>query len=70
MSEPALYGHAGVMFRQLERLGQGERIILPLSSDGRKADGLLGATLFQDLRNAPMTLVPPDEAAERWFGVT
>ena len=69
VSEPALYGHAGVMFRQLERLGQGERIILPLSSDGRKADGLLGATLFQDLRNAPMTLVPPEEAAERWFGV-
>jgi hypothetical protein len=68
--EPALYGHLGVMFQQLERLGSGERIILPLSSDGRKADGLLGATLFENLRNAPMTLMPPNEGAERWFPLT
>ena len=67
VSEPALYGHLGVMFKQLERSGSGERIILPLSSDGRKADGLVGATVFAALSNAPMTLVPPTAETERWF---
>ena len=67
--EPALYGHLGVMFQQLDRLGSGERIILPLSSDGQTADGLLGATIFEGLRNAPMTLIPPNPDAERWFSV-
>lgn len=64
---PALYGHHGVMFEQMERAGSGERIILPLSGDGQAADGLLGATVFENMRNASMTLVAPNENAERWF---
>ena len=67
--EPALYGHLGVMFTQMEQPGSGERIILPLSSDGRKADGLLGATLFENMRSGPITLVPPNESAERWVAL-
>jgi hypothetical protein len=67
VSEPALYGHHGVMFKQMDRPGSGERIILPLSSDGRTADGLLGATLFENMRTGPITLVEPSESAERWF---
>jgi hypothetical protein len=70
VGEPALYGHHGVMYRQLERSGSGERIILPLSSDGRTADGLLGATMFENVRNAPLTLMPPSESSERWFSIT
>lgn len=67
--EPALYGHLGIMFTQMEQPGSGERIILPLSSDGQRADGLLGATIFSPMRNAPITLVPPNPASERWFAL-
>ena len=67
VSEPALYGHLGVMYKQSSKPGSGERIILPLSSDGRVADGLLGATIFAGLLNAPMTLLAPTPGSERWF---
>ena len=70
VSEPALYGHMGVMFKQMELPGGGERVILPLSSDGCSADGLLGATVFANMRNAPMTLLSPDEGSEHWFPLT
>ena len=69
VNEPALYGHLGIMFTQMEQSGSGERIILPLSSDGQKADGLLGATFFSPLRNGPITLVPPNPGSERWFAL-
>jgi hypothetical protein len=67
--EPALYAYAGVMFTQMEKPGDGERIMMPLSSDGKTADGLLGATMFGPMHNAPMTLVMPSPDDERWFGV-
>jgi hypothetical protein len=42
--EPALYRSTGAVFSHLKRWGIGERIILPLSSDGIAGDGILGAT--------------------------
>ncbi len=68
--EPALYAYAGAMFTQMDRSGEGERIILPLSSDGKTADGILGATILGALPNAPMTLVLPRPQDERWFGLS
>jgi hypothetical protein len=69
VTEPALYAHLGIAFTQLDRPGAGERIVLPLSSDGITADGVLGATVFDHLYNAPMTLVAPTRDAERWYSL-
>jgi hypothetical protein len=67
VTEPALYGHLGIIFKQMGQPGSGERIVLPLSSDGLHADGILGATIFEPLLDAPVTLIPPSEGTERWF---
>ena len=44
VEEPALYHCAGRLFRQRERTGVGERIMLPLAADGVHPDGVLGAS--------------------------
>jgi hypothetical protein len=67
VQEPALYNHAGLFFRQQGRDGMGERVMMPLSEDGVKADGVLGATLLHDANSMPMTLVPPQPKDERWY---
>lgn len=41
--ETALIG-SGAIYRCSDRIGLGERLILPLASDGVTADGLIGAT--------------------------
>lgn len=53
--EAVLVAH-GAVFRCSGRIGLGERLILPLSSDGFTADGLIGATHREptiDLELAP-----------------
>lgn len=44
VSEPAAYRSSGPLFRQLSRVTEGERIILPLAGDGIHCDGVLGAS--------------------------
>lgn len=63
---PALYDHAGPLFRQQNRDGFGERILMPLSEDGAESDGVLGATLLNDASNAPITLLTPQPQDELW----
>ncbi len=46
ISEPAIYYGVGILFRQPDQVGFGERIILPLASDGVEPDGIFGATDF------------------------
>jgi hypothetical protein len=66
--EAALIAH-GAVFRCSGRIGLGERLILPLASDGVTADGLIGATHREptvDLelastRELVATYVPVDE---------
>ena len=64
--DPALYRGSGKVFDHFERIGCGERIILPLAEDGEHGDGILGATIYE-----MATGVPTDDACEneRWFGV-
>jgi len=66
VTEPALYHYEGQVFRQLDRHGLGERIILPLSSDGTVADGLIGATEYGLLPGVAVTVTPPAKMAEHW----
>jgi hypothetical protein len=44
VSEPVAYRGAGKLFRHGPRIIEGERVILPLASDGVHADGVLGAS--------------------------
>lgn len=48
---PAAVTSSGVMFKDLDCYGIGECIALPLSSDGEKPDGVLGAADYV-IRNA------------------
>lgn len=41
------YRSAGKLFRQAGRFVEGERIALPLASDGMRADGVLGASDYR-----------------------
>lgn len=71
VSEPAVYRGSGRVFKELDRDGLGERIILPLASDGAVADGILGATEY-DFYRQPGVVPPPvhvftDE--EKWFSL-
>lgn len=64
--EPALYRGDGRVFIHFERIGNGERIILPLADDGRTGDGLLGATVYETASGG----VSPDAVEnEYWYPV-
>jgi hypothetical protein len=69
VGEPALYNHAGLFFRQQDRDGLGERVMMPLSEDGHRADGVLGATILHNANSMPMTLIPPEPRDERWYSL-
>jgi hypothetical protein len=48
--EPALYVEEGKVFQVVDHYGFGERIAMPLSSDGVLGDGIIGATLYEAVR--------------------
>src|SRR5580704_10450320 len=67
MTEPAFYRSEGRVFKHLDRYGIGERISMPLSSDGSVGDGVLGATEY---RLEPTGIFAPTEPIrenEQWF---
>lgn len=64
---PATYRGAGQVFRQRDHYTAGERIILPLSSDGEFGDGILGATEYQSpypIKGLPVETFSENES---WF---
>jgi len=71
VEERALCHSHGLMFRQRERSGNGERIMLPLASDGIAPDGVLGASMvdyvFADPDYGPIELFSENES---WFALT
>jgi hypothetical protein len=52
VEEPCLCWGIGRVFIHLDRYGSGERIIMPLGSDGLRADGVLGATIYESFGKA------------------
>ncbi len=58
--EPAFAHGIGPVFLHAGRHGQGERIIMPLASDGIHGDGIFGATIY-----SPQPSAPPAEAARQ-----
>ena len=63
---PEFYRGAGMVFDHLDHSGQGERIMLPLASDGVHGDGLMGATVYQFFLGERIEKVPESEA---WFSL-
>lgn len=64
--EPALFHGKGMVFHHLERIGLGERIMLPLADDGSQGDGILGATTYE---MAGGTLSSAARENESWFSL-
>ncbi|MGH7001341.1 MAG: hypothetical protein ACREEA_07525, partial [Stellaceae bacterium] len=60
VTTPAFAHGSGPVFIHAGRYGQGERIIMPLASDGIRGDGIFGATIY-----APNRAGPPDETARQ-----
>lgn len=67
--EPAAFCGFGLVFKQADRFVKGERLILPLSADGREADGLIGATEYESSQLMPGESVEPITDQERWFAL-
>lgn len=67
VQEPALYRSTGAVFSHLKRWGIGERIILPLSSDGIAGDGILGATDYRYPRPSSAGEAEMEVETEQWF---
>jgi hypothetical protein len=67
VQEPALYRSTGRIFSHLNRWGIGERIILPLSSDGIEGDGILGATCYHYSHPSTLGETGMETETEQWF---
>ena len=67
---PCLYRLKGELFRQGDYVTHGERIVLPLASDGIHCDGTLGASDYPapppSSQNRPVELIMENE---EWFAL-
>jgi hypothetical protein len=63
VSEPAAFHSSGKLYKQAGRIIEGERIALPLGSDGRTGDGIVGASWFMDpYLEGPIELLAENES--------
>lgn len=69
VTEPAIYRSSGRVFKQLDRYGEGERIVLPLSSDDMVGDGILGATEYRYSIPKPGLPCEVVTESEEWFSL-
>jgi hypothetical protein len=62
---PAIYLCRGPLFKYMGRVVTGERIMLPLASDGHNSDGVLGASYYERQpivgRGAPIEVISDNE---------
>lgn len=62
---PAIYLNRGPLFEYMGRVVTGERIMLPLASDGHTCDGVLGASQYPRLafvgKDAPVDVISDNE---------
>lgn len=64
--EPAFFRGDGMVFRHMDRYGQGERIMLPMASDGVTGDGVVGATEYTSIAGEPAAA---HAEVESWFSL-
>lgn len=69
--EPSLYMCRGALFRQADRVAEGERIMLPLAGDGIHGDGVLGASDYHyPVANADYAPIELLTEGEQWHSLT
>ena len=67
---PAFYRGTGKLFQQGTHIVEGERIVLPLSTDGINGDGALGASDYDDpIAEAATDPVEVLHDVEEWFAL-
>lgn len=64
--EPAFYRGEGMVFKHIARIGQGERIMMPLADDGANGDGTIGATVYEASAGFPAANASEEET---WFSL-
>ena len=64
--ELALYRGEGTVFAHIDHFGHGERIMMPLATDGSLGDGILGATDYKSIRGEYDVHFQEDE---KWFSL-
>lgn len=64
VGSPEFYRGVGMVFNHLDHSGSGERIMLPLATDGVNGDGVIGATVYQFFLGERVEKVPEDDF---WF---
>lgn len=69
VKEPALYRGEGLVYKTADNFGYGERISLPVSTDGVTADGIFGATEYRSFADWDITSPPERTEIEHWFSV-
>jgi hypothetical protein len=69
VTEPAIYHGEGLISRQGGKYGRGERILLPLSEDGRLGDGILGASEYETSSLNLDIPIEPVIGNDRWFPI-
>jgi hypothetical protein len=64
--EPAFFCGEGMVFAHKDRYGQGERVMMPMSSDGMTGDGFLAATDYRAIEGRPDCRRPE---VGKWFSL-
>ena len=66
VKEPALYRGEGLVYKTADNFGYGERIALPLSTDGHTPDGIFGATEYRNIADWDASSPAARTEIEHW----
>jgi hypothetical protein len=69
IQEPALYRGLGLVYKTSDRVGVGERIVMPLRRDGNCPAGIFGATEFKSLAKWDSSSSNLHTEDELWFSL-
>ncbi len=69
VSEPAGFYGSGRISRQGDKYGAGQRLLLPLSTDGMSSDGIIGATQYDLTGMNPDLPIEPVNDNELWLSL-
>jgi hypothetical protein len=67
--EPSLYRGKGMVYKTVESVGWGERIVMPLRREGTCPAGIFGATDFQSVRDGKNLSLNLHGEDEQWFSL-
>lgn len=69
VEEPAFYCGRGVVYKTAEQRGYGERIVMPLRTDGNDPPGIFGASEYKSRLEWFRVSTDPNAEEEAWFSL-